>query len=275
MIVDDFSTRFGVGNVDVHELWPELVSRYSGRNLSVSTDKLRAISGIAEALRRRLSLKSFHFGVWTDIRYLSQELAWFAQESLTCATSRRGTYPIIGRAKRSHSLTYATTAPSWSWAAWDGEISYMPGLTPNARLYITERELPDIDRVPSLWLRLGTITQIQPRRIHDGRTDEFRDWLKMVTSFATKETPVWPWLMKTNKRFDAIVTVHGRPVGVIKYDDKTNTVDGCTCLLLSRDQEFGERRQIYWYTLLILKRLEDGPLGITNSFRRVGIAEAV
>ena len=95
LMVDDFATRFGVGKTDVHSVWMNLVSHYSSRNLSVATDKLRAISGIAEALGRRFSLKSFHFRVWMN--QLSEELAWFAEGTLTRATNNR-------RGKRSRNL---------------------------------------------------------------------------------------------------------------------------------------------------------------------------
>lgn len=151
----------------------------------------------------------------------------------------------------------------------------MPGLTPDARCYITEHQLRDIDAVPTLWLRLGMVVPVQPRRIHDGQLGEFGDWLSTVTNFTPKEEAPLPWLMKTSTRFDGIITVHGRPVGVMKYDDSLEPADGCTCLLLSRDRPFGDFRPIYWYTLLVLQRLGEGPPGMRNSFRRIGIAEAV
>jgi hypothetical protein len=39
------------------------VTHYSSRNLTVDADKVRAIPGIAEALRRQFALKNFHYGL--------------------------------------------------------------------------------------------------------------------------------------------------------------------------------------------------------------------
>jgi hypothetical protein len=79
LMFDGFGEKFG-DKTDVHEHWMDVVVHYSGRKLTVPDDILRAISGIAEALRRRLSLKDFHFGLWMD--FLSEELSWYSAGTL-------------------------------------------------------------------------------------------------------------------------------------------------------------------------------------------------
>jgi hypothetical protein len=100
LTVDDFLARFRLGTVQIHDPWAELVEHYSTRNLTYGTDKLRAISGIAEALKRRFSLKRFHHGLWTD--YLSQQLAWYAKGSLK---RRQGKRPGTCQAAATSALT--------------------------------------------------------------------------------------------------------------------------------------------------------------------------
>lgn len=55
-----------VGDVDIQSIWRDLVTHYSSRNLTVDADKVRAISGITEALRRRFALKNFHYELWIN-----------------------------------------------------------------------------------------------------------------------------------------------------------------------------------------------------------------
>jgi hypothetical protein len=64
LLFEDFGGK--VGDVDIQSIWREFVSHYSSRNLTFDADKVRAISGIAEALRRRFGLKNFHYGLWMD-----------------------------------------------------------------------------------------------------------------------------------------------------------------------------------------------------------------
>jgi hypothetical protein len=52
-----------VNDVDIQRIWKDLGTHYSSRNLTVDTDKVRAISGITEALRWRFALKNFHYGL--------------------------------------------------------------------------------------------------------------------------------------------------------------------------------------------------------------------
>lgn len=67
LLFEDFGGR--MSDVDIQSIWRDLVTHYSSRNLTVDANKVRVISGIAEALRRRFALKNFHYGLWMDSLY--------------------------------------------------------------------------------------------------------------------------------------------------------------------------------------------------------------
>ncbi|KAK5653484.1 hypothetical protein OQA88_8970 [Cercophora sp. LCS_1] len=82
--------------------WPRILREYSHRHLTVGQDKLRAIEGVAQALRLRLSRKDYSYGVWLD--NLAMQLLWLGAGPLTPTSTFR--------------------APSWSWASVDGQLSF-------------------------------------------------------------------------------------------------------------------------------------------------------
>lgn len=269
-----FTGKFGIAQ---HNAWAELVGHYSSRNLSQPTDKLRAVNGVAEALRRRFSLNGYYHGIWAE--YLSHGLTWYSVNTLT---RRSGEQYSIGKDQVDiRWLINTDTNPSWSWAGWDGEILYKHRVTENAIQCVKGAEFGEIDTNPALKLTVAMVP-IQPRRVHndkgdhDGRIDEFAEWVEIVTNFSTSEFSVWPWLMRNKSvGFNAIATVDSRPVGVIKYDNFLDPADGCASLLLSCEQEpFAEKSEVYWYYFLVLEKMEDGPSG-AKRFRRVGLGEGV
>jgi hypothetical protein len=92
------------------ENWRALVQEYAGRHLTQPTDKLTAMSGlaqiIAQANREADEIPDkYHAGLW-ETEFLT-DLTWQA------------TYP---RATYIHSSNYR--APTWSWASIDGAIEY-------------------------------------------------------------------------------------------------------------------------------------------------------
>jgi hypothetical protein len=101
LLFEDFGGR--VGDVDIQSIWRVLVTHYSSRNLTVDADKVRAISGIAEALRRRFALKNFHYGLWMDS--LCEELTWYADGTLKAPARRRGKHSASLRQQKDRSLT--------------------------------------------------------------------------------------------------------------------------------------------------------------------------
>ncbi|KAI1827684.1 heterokaryon incompatibility protein-domain-containing protein [Xylaria intraflava] len=83
--------------------WQLFVVEYTSRNLTVSTDKLPAIQSIAEEMAETTGQKYIRFsGMWES--NLRHELLWSV---------------MMDRAKRPDTWR----APSWSWAAVEGQIS--------------------------------------------------------------------------------------------------------------------------------------------------------
>jgi hypothetical protein len=88
---------------DGYRVWMQLVDTYSRTQLSRSTDKLIAISALANEARRVLR-DDYLAGIWR--RQLEWELAWTARRN---ASLRRPT---------------DYRAPTWSWASVDGDLRY-------------------------------------------------------------------------------------------------------------------------------------------------------
>ncbi|KAI0653355.1 heterokaryon incompatibility protein-domain-containing protein, partial [Cubamyces menziesii] len=86
---------------DTHGRWKEIVEDYSGRELSNSSDKLTAISGLAEMFSPILR-SSYVAGLWCHDTLL-HDLLW------------RPRYPPRPR-------TSGYCGPSWSWASSNGEV---------------------------------------------------------------------------------------------------------------------------------------------------------
>ena len=84
-------------------LWYEVVTEYSTRNLTVSTDKLVAISSIANRIQEESGF-TYAAGLWMEA--LPVDLLW----------------SVSSRSTRDWSKSYR--APSWSWASADGIIRW-------------------------------------------------------------------------------------------------------------------------------------------------------
>lgn len=88
---------------ELRQHWQLFVGEYTARNLTVGTDRLPAIQSVAEEMTAATSQKYIRFsGMWQS--NLQHELLW---------------YVSLGKAKRPD----APRAPSWSWAAVEGQIS--------------------------------------------------------------------------------------------------------------------------------------------------------
>lgn len=96
----------------VHK-WNKLVEAYSQRRLSVATDKLPAISGIAAAVGRRQPGDMYLAGIWRN--NLLEGISWFPQ-----TTSKQKVIP----AETWPPSPTDNGTPSWSWAAHDGPIAF-------------------------------------------------------------------------------------------------------------------------------------------------------
>lgn len=96
--------NMGTGNHLRHPLqgrWRRIVQDYTHRNLTQVTDKLPAISGLAQKVHTETK-DQYAAGLWKN--HLYNDLFWFAEDHMEPAIPYR--------------------APTWSWAAYDGAISY-------------------------------------------------------------------------------------------------------------------------------------------------------
>lgn len=87
---------------DLKAYWTQLKQWYSGCDLTKPGDKLVALSGVARVIQDKTGLQYFA-GLWRQ--NLMQQLCWSAIQPRTRPQYR---------------------APSWSWAAVDGEIDFKP-----------------------------------------------------------------------------------------------------------------------------------------------------
>ena len=84
--------------------WHECVCEYSRRRLTMPSDKLHAIAGVASLLNDSGELGHYLAGIWSE--HLVDHLAW----------SRRG---ILASTYKNY------RAPSWSWASLDSEVTFV------------------------------------------------------------------------------------------------------------------------------------------------------
>lgn len=91
-----------VQDFSLPHVWRELVQAYTARKLSVSSDRLRAMAGIAQLFHRG-NMGRYVAGLWT--MQLETQLLW----------RRDSRQPILPRPTQ-------YTAPSWSWASIDGAV---------------------------------------------------------------------------------------------------------------------------------------------------------
>ncbi|KAK4031535.1 heterokaryon incompatibility protein-domain-containing protein [Parachaetomium inaequale] len=96
--------------------WDRLAEAYSRRRLSVATDKLPAISGMARVLADRLPGDEYLAGIWKG--NLLKGLSWFPSRG------SRG-LPAPVPAETWPPSPVDAGIPSWSWAAYDGPIAFV------------------------------------------------------------------------------------------------------------------------------------------------------
>lgn len=91
----------------VWDAWQRIVEKYSARNLTVASDKLPAISGIASKIRKATH-SDYMAGLWKGS--IASDLLWSASSPISSATGR---YALD-----------AWRAPSFSWASLDTAVTY-------------------------------------------------------------------------------------------------------------------------------------------------------
>ena len=126
-------------------LWQNIVEQFSRRSLSISSDKLDAVAGVADDLGRRLP-NQFLAGLWRED--LVSHLSWYQNMSL------KGFEAIAWNTERS--------CPSWSWIGLDGPISFSKAeksgaVVESATITRSEIEIVDAHPQPRLVVE-GVIT---------------------------------------------------------------------------------------------------------------------
>ena len=101
---------------NIRENWRSMVEDYTSRSLTFPSDKLPAISGLAQ-LAEENSPDTYVYGVWRD--QLVRSLLW---QHLGQTLS----------GKRVYSRQAKQWAPSWSWASVDGKVKFLKGANPVA-----------------------------------------------------------------------------------------------------------------------------------------------
>ncbi|KAK1485953.1 heterokaryon incompatibility protein [Colletotrichum tamarilloi] len=101
-----YEPRLELGNMETPNwMWQSTVEHYTRRKLTVATDRLTALSGVARVVQSSLRTK-YAAGHWLDRDFLCS-LCWA---------------PVRNReTERTYSQDYV--APSWSWAAHNGPIT--------------------------------------------------------------------------------------------------------------------------------------------------------
>ena len=134
--------------------WAPVLRDYTRRSLSYTSDKLPAISGVAEILGRRWG-GTYHCGIWTNGDILPQ-LAWHVDSG---SGIRRPQPP---------------RAPSWSWASVDSPVSLpewsREALYPIAKIVHCEAGTDDTDPrkpVSGLLIAEGPLEKYVPARSPD------------------------------------------------------------------------------------------------------------
>jgi hypothetical protein len=103
-------TPIRMGIAWTYEEWDKLVTKYTSCELTVSSDKLVAVSGLAKRFARQMKLDPTDYaaGLWKT--NFPRGLLW----SLKDQTHNKGNR-VAGR------------GPSWSWACVDGEVEFYEG----------------------------------------------------------------------------------------------------------------------------------------------------
>ncbi|KAG9189867.1 hypothetical protein G6011_06735 [Alternaria panax] len=112
----------------LHQLqaWQQCVDQYSSRTLTIPTDKLYALAGVAAIVNHNGALGHYLSGSWSA--YLATNLNWCRQSSEVLSSP-----PVY-------------IAPSWSWASTNGAVIHPLVITPPQEL------LPPSEEIGKVWV---------------------------------------------------------------------------------------------------------------------------
>lgn len=101
-----------------HQYWCNLVMNYTHRGMAKSSDRLVALAGVAQALRRR-TRDEYVAGLWRDHFFIG--LLWSLPHNETFLMSATTNFDI----ERNERIRHAETlAPSWAWASVTAPVMY-------------------------------------------------------------------------------------------------------------------------------------------------------
>ena len=103
-------------------VWHEIVKTYSELELTFPSDKLIALSGVTDEIRRCTGLK-YYYGLWSspfDQSLFLSELLWSAPYPRSDRQPDRNAISSQGPGK----YGWGMRAPTFSWAAIDGPVTY-------------------------------------------------------------------------------------------------------------------------------------------------------
>ena len=144
------SNTAGLRIVTYYPQWERIIDAYTLSNLTKSTDKIIALSGIAAEMES-LYGDEYLAGLWR--RYLPELLMW--------TVSWESTWRVINSHLTSRCQYYR--APSWSWLSIDGPIS--SGTAHDLPVFIEILDVNvnyDIDRITAGYVRIrGVLTEAQ------------------------------------------------------------------------------------------------------------------
>jgi hypothetical protein len=109
--------------IEFHVSWYEIIAQYSVRDLTRSSDKLKALSGMAYFIQRNTGFR-YVCGLWLEA--LPMNLLWIRMGNPESRPTR--------------------STPTWSWAAVDGRISH--------RLKVVLEQQTDLTRFESTWKQI-------------------------------------------------------------------------------------------------------------------------
>lgn len=96
----------------IHDAWFDMVEDYSARGLTVPSDKLPALSSLADTVKEALwaagCKDQYCAGIWRED--IVRGLLW------------KGKYDMFDPTRLSRATVYR--APTWSWAAFDGQVHW-------------------------------------------------------------------------------------------------------------------------------------------------------
>lgn len=105
--------------------WYRLMEEYSGRDLTVLSDKLPALSGAAEAFKEARHEGTYVAGLWKDD--IKRGIHWGAHVINNAINRKVAPYQMDKCAVLSRPAQ--RRAPSWSWTALDGKIDFFENST--------------------------------------------------------------------------------------------------------------------------------------------------